>query len=285
MVKIAIFALTRGYSTFQDYNLLIQRTCSLRLQIEPSTKHSFDFLLFHEGNINAEHQQRLQILSGISIKFIDIHAMFTSWNETNPYVSPVGPLGSFLVKASPSDIDTGIAWPTGYRNMCFFYAHLCIDILDTLGYELALRVDEDCTISGSLNLAWDELVNNKNSLIGTPAMFKESHAKTNKVLPKLLKLSGVSFWHKWSALYEHNSPMVYSNVNLYFIRNICASLHCRRFRNTIEASAIIYRFRVGDAPLLFWLSQLHENGLQLLNKINYKHHSHTYEVEDGKVIC
>ena len=285
MAKIAIFALTRGYSSFQDYSLLIQRTSSLRQHIKPSIKHSFDFLLFHEGNITAEHQKRLQDFSNTSIKFVDIHAMFTSWNETNPYVSPVGPLGSFLVKASPSDIDTGIAWPTGYRNMCYFYAHLCIDILNTLGYELALRVDEDCTISTSLNLAWDELANDKNSLIGTPAMFEESHSKTNKVLPKLLKLSGVSFWHKWLDLYEQNSPMVYSNVNLYFIRNICTNLHCKRFRNTVEASAIIHRFRVGDAPLLFWLSQVNKNGLKLINNIEYKHHSHTYDVKNGKVIC
>ena len=284
MTKIAIFALTRGYPNIDDYGALIQRNISIISHLGNKNVDHIDLLLFHEGNILSHHQSEIQRRSNISISFISLAGFYNHWNEASPYANYVGARDDFLVKATPRDMDTGIPWSTGYRNMCHFYAMSCVEILAKMGYSHALRIDEDCLITASLEQFFKEIHNHSDCLIGTPAMYEESHALTNKILPNFLELTNLNYFHSWHESYSTNSPMVYSNVNLYYISNILASPDCNQFYKTLRDTGLIHRCRVGDAPLLFWLSQLKNNSLVIFNSISYRHLSHALDVGCGRVL-
>ena len=66
-------------------------------------------------------------------------------------------------------------------------------ILGRLGYSHALRIDEDCIITSSLDQIFHEISNHPDSLIGTPAMFEESHKLTNTILPNFLRLTQLNY--------------------------------------------------------------------------------------------
>lgn len=283
MSRIAIFALTRGYEKLNNYNILIKRNRAIWTHLPKNKIHEYDFLLFHEGNITDEQQDYICELSGFDIDFMDIRHLYVAWNEVNPYEKPVGRAGNHLTKATIRDIDTGIPWSTGYRNMCHFYAIDCINILLAKNYSHALRIDEDCIVTKGLNFLGDEKLMFKNNLIGTPAMFKESYQLTNKVLPRFLKFTGLDFKHNWEQSYFTNSPMVYSNVNFYFLENISKGIVSTAFINKLKESLIIHRCRAGDAPLLFWLANTKEEVLIILKNLEYNHISHRMIVEDGVV--
>ena len=217
MKKIAIFALTRGYSNIDNYRALIMRNIAIKQNMSSELIDNIDMLLFHEGNISALHQQEIQKQSGIPIQFISIADSYLNWNDSNPYTDYIGLKNNFLVRATPRDIDTGIPWCTGYRNMCHFYALLSIEILGKLGYTHALRIDEDCIVQSSLNQFFDQATNSADGLIGTPAMFNESHRLTNQILPNFLRLTEIDYCHSWIDSYYSSSPMVYSNVNFYYL--------------------------------------------------------------------
>ena len=283
MEKIAIFALTRGYLNISDYSALIQRNISIKSNLSPVMLDSVELLLFHEGKIGLDQQSEIQRLSNCAVKFISIADSYQNWNDSNPYNEYIGAKDSFLVKATTRDMDTGIPWSTGYRNMCHFYALLSVVILGRLGYSHALRIDEDCIITSSLDQIFHEISNHPDSLIGTPAMFEESHKLTNTILPNFLRLTQLNYVQDWQEKYGANSPMVYSNVNLYYIDNILKNPSCVHFYKILNESGVIHRCRLGDAPLLFWLSQLKSNSLNIINHLNYTHLSHQMSVAGGKV--
>jgi hypothetical protein len=284
MVSTAIFALTRGYPEPKGYRLLIERNKAITRSLSTEMKESVDFVLFHEGNIPLDHQNAICSASGVEIRFISVGDAYERWNESNPYEEYIGRRNSYLVKATPRDIDTNIPWCTGYRNMCHFYAVHCIELLGQLGYSYALRIDEDCIFESSLDMALGGISGHQEYLIGTPAMFRESHRLTNYILPGFLRLTGIDYSHTWRHSYYESSPMVYSNVNLYYIKNILSDRLCLRFLQVLNNSGIIHRCRAGDAPLLFWLSQTRANGLRMLSGARYQHLSHKMGVDDGKVL-
>ena len=117
MKKIAIFALTRGYLNISDYSALIQRNISIKSNLSPVLLDSVELLLFHEGNIGFDQQSEIQRLSNCAVKFISIADSYQNWNDSNPYNDYIGAKDSFLVKATTRDMDTGIPWSTGYRNL------------------------------------------------------------------------------------------------------------------------------------------------------------------------
>ncbi len=281
--KLAIFSLTRGYYELNDYLVLIHRNLAIAKQISSIEKYfDIQFLLAHEGNILISHQIEINRVSNLDIKYIDIKDLYTGWNDVNPFEIAIGPRNSFQVKGYRFEIGAIKGWPSGYRNMCHYYAIACIFQMHQLGFNYAFRIDEDCLIKSSLDQL-NCLLDNKEFLLATPSRFEESHEITNQRLPKFLELTKLSFQDSWNDAYHENSPMLYSNLTLYNIDRLISSKEFNIFAKLINNSGVIHRYRFGDAPLLYWVSMLRKNGLFILDEIAYDHLSHKFEVSSGEV--
>ncbi len=282
--KFAIFALTRGYEDVTRYELLIARNNTLNYLLDKyQCPVPIELVLFHEGNIPDEHQKYICSNSKRGILFVNAKNIYSNWDETNPYKVAIGPYKDYLVKGYAHDFDPPIFWTSGYRNMCHFYAVGCINLLSQIGFTHALRVDEDCILHDSLSPVYDLIVNQAPNLLGTPALFMESHKVTNDRLPRFLKLTNLDFYDLWKKEYYQESPMLYSNVCYYNIKLLSEFSGFKIFSRYINQTGIIHRYRIGDAPLLYWASQLVSYGPAVLDKLTYTHLSHNAKVKDGKV--
>ena len=128
MKRTVICCLTRGYANTFQYSKLIDRNRSL---YEKVIKHrpSVDVLLFHEGNINIEHQQHIIKNSyNMDIKFVQV-----------PFSGP-------QIEIPQESINTfldGSCYP-GYHLMCQF--HFCHIWSFVDEYDIVIRLDEDCIL-------------------------------------------------------------------------------------------------------------------------------------------
>lgn len=129
----AIFCLTRGYPNVDMYWKLIKRNETIVQSI--GTNH--DIIIFHEGNIQEEHQRFVQSKTpSLNIMWIQVPWYF--------------PQGFQIPKESYETWLNGSCYP-GYHLMCHF--HTC-DVWDYVkNYDKILRIDEDCFLEGN----WSEI--------------------------------------------------------------------------------------------------------------------------------
>jgi hypothetical protein len=143
----AIVCLTRGYKNIEGYKSLIKRNeC-----IEEYVGIEYQCIIFHEGNINKEHQDYIYSKSKMNISFVDI--------------SPV--------------------WVGGYESMCRFQSYWIWEYCKS--YDNIMRVDEDCFIETSLDNVFDM----NGCVFKYSTLWAESHSETNATLPfEIEKLTG-----------------------------------------------------------------------------------------------
>ena len=114
----AVVVLTRGYKNKEKYSKLIKRNESL----EKFYDENISYIIFHEGNINEDHQNYIQSNTIIPLKFIDVKDSFREKT----------------INFSKQTARYGI----GYRNMCNFW--VCEFWKYVEEYDKILRIDEDC---------------------------------------------------------------------------------------------------------------------------------------------
>lgn len=246
--KIAIYALTRGYSGLSKirYSFVIRRNISLR-KIVP-TRLRADYLLFHEGNISRFDQLLIQFFSLMRINFINVSHVF------------VPDPNQVTLNLSRRDL--------GYSLMCRFHYR---DVWPLLAdYDLAYRIDEDCVVTQFPLLKDDEI-------FMTGFVTDETHIKTNETLPVLLKELGLL------EFYDHKFP--YTN---YFVTRVEPWLQpeVKSVLNRIGShpNALIWRW--GDLPIIgvvikafySWDAKTSINGA-----IQYSHLSHNAQIGGGRM--
>ena len=102
-MKIAIFALTRGYpNEITRYDDLLKRNMSIFYNINNKRESPADLILFHEGNISKSDQQYINSHCPEEIKFINVAKYFSK--TTLPQ-------------------EGGSKFNAGYRYMCRFNAY------------------------------------------------------------------------------------------------------------------------------------------------------------------
>lgn len=139
-MRNAVVCLTRGYDVLEKYETLIMRNNAVHYFLGDK----YDYVIYHEGNINREHQHYIQNRSNQKLIFFDI-----------------------------SDV-----WTGGYEGMCRFYA---FDIfMKSSQYDYILRVDEDCLI---IKLDKDPFENIDGCVYAYSTYWGESHSETNATLP------------------------------------------------------------------------------------------------------
>ena len=130
-MRYCIAVLTRGYNDISMYSLLIRRNLAIQENLVDKT---IDILIFHEGNITAEHQVHIiKETPDLNIKFIDVnngHAF-----KQHKAAIEFNPETNFF--------------KIGYRHMCSFWF---VDFWHFVGdYDRMLRIDEDCFIDFNID--------------------------------------------------------------------------------------------------------------------------------------
>ena len=147
-MRNAIVCLTRGYQNIEQYEMLIKRNNALYSFFG----EKYDYLIYHEGNINHLHQMQIRGQSDPKLIFKNI-----------------------------SDV-----WTGGYEGMCRF---MSLDIfIQSKEYDYIMRVDEDCEL---IELSGDPFESVSENVYLKSLYWGESHSETNATLPqKIESLTG-----------------------------------------------------------------------------------------------
>ena len=280
--KKAIVVLTRGYKDLQKYKSLIERNRAIKKQNLINT----DYLIFHEGNIPAEHQHHIQSHTpNIYLQFINVSDVFLNKLPKNLY-SYVRP-----------DCFGNPSWLSlGYRNMCaFWFTNFWSYVQD---YDKIIRIDEDCVIKGNLNNIFNELetftfsfaIFNEDYEFVTHGMneFTKEFIDNNNLesntsidttyVLKLYCEKGARVRDEVNC--EPNCVGPYTNLIGLNLEKLSGNNLVRTYIEKVKQSNKIYTHRWGDLPL--WgqvIDNLYTKKDYILStNISYYHGSHGQEV-------
>jgi hypothetical protein len=243
--KQVIFCLARGYKNKEiyKYRKLVLRNLLLKINMK-RYKSNWDYLIFHEGNIEKSHQIIIKLFSlNFSIEFISVESDFK--------------LPDFVNQIEVKEL--------GYVLMCRFYSYQVWKYLKE--YEIAIRADDDIFI---LNL--NPVL--KNRVFDCDQISEDTHVPTNLIFPKYLKTIGLEL------AYDHKFP--YTNFFItktdFWLEPRVQDLISQIISNPNSVSN-----RWGDLPILGvvlnYLKDKNENFLR--NDITYYHFSHRATIKNG----
>ena len=254
----AVVLLTRGYKNKEKYEDLINRNKSL----EQFYNNNISYLVFHEGNINEDHQNYIQSNTIIPLKFVNVKDSFKKKTM------------SFTTKTAKYGI--------GYRNMCNFW--ICDFWKYVEEYDKILRIDEDCIYESDYNKVFDILDNNKVCVYG--GWEKDQIyccMGMNKFIVDFLNNNGINAKKKNDNI-QLEGP--YTNVigfNLILLRN---NDILQKYLIELKKINKIYTHRWGDLSL--WgeiLDYMYEEDDHIHSEnIVYYHGSHGRQIKEGKII-
>jgi hypothetical protein len=255
-MKNCIAVLTRGYKTLHEYEYLIKRNQHVSNNLEDK---STDILIFHEGNIEPEHQQGIQKETpDIRLQFIDISS------------------GAFRKECENIPVESGHGFAIGYRHMCSFWF---VDFWKFVeGYDNLLRIDEDCYVDFNLDRVFLNL--NKCYFI-TGDTCQDCDFVT--VGLNQFSLDFVDK-NKHEFIFKSFSPNwpqgPYTNMFAISLNVIKDNEIFKKYVDAIDESKMIYRRRWGDLPL--WGDAiLYIFGMETLKidkTLKYYHGSHYIQI-------
>ena len=263
--KIAIVVLSRGYNTIEKYTDLIERNVSIYDLFYNKINQKFDVIVFHEGNINMEHQLYIsKFTPKLNIIFKNIKktppkvAFDDSKNKINYSICPPTPLSN--------------SFPLGYKHMCHFWA---IDFLQYLKeYKYIVRIDEDCVIKKFDNNVFQKMMDNnikyispffqeqdkKDVIVGLETILKDFTLKNN-ITPKI-------------KFEDIKCP--YTNFMIFDVEYFINENVINNFLKCVDDSHGIYSNRWGDLPIWGVILSTFLNPSSYLEdkSISYYHKSH-----------
>ena len=257
--KSCIAVLTRGYSTPEEYQTLIQRNTYINQQLE---NKNIPLLIFHEGNITLEHQTYIADKTPLlRMQFIDICQDNLAFRKEKAHI--------------PSYVN--IAWAgLGYRHMCSFWF---VDFWHFVKeYDYLIRLDEDCNIHVPLDPLFIDLQNEDIQLI--TAVYQKDEDFVTIDMNKFTR----NFIHDETGdnnvpeKYPPNGP--YTNFFGMNLKKLRTNERLHKYISAVDKSDHIYHYRWGDLPL--WGESvsyiLGESTVKIDPLIRYYHGTHYREV-------
>ena len=224
-MKKTVVVLTRGYDDINKYRQLIKRNKSILKNLYDV---SIDIIIFHEGNINIQHQEYIQsqtpLLKIIFVNLKEKNNAFKTEKSNLPIYPPTN------------------RWGFGYRHMCSFWFCDFFDYLEE--YDSIIRIDEDCVIDFSLDELFFQL-QEKTIVFGK--MIRDHDFVTkglNEFTLQFIKTNLID-----SNKGPKNPYGPYTNVigmNMGLLRKNQTILN---YIQNIQRSNYIYIYRWGDLPL------------------------------------
>jgi hypothetical protein len=256
-MRKAIVVLTRGYKDVNSYASLMKRNTCISKSLKDKT---MDILIFHEGNILANHQDVIKTTTTeLNIKFINVKEKNRAFLKDKE-----------KIKMYPRTNDFGI----GYRHMCSFWFVDFWNYMDE--YDAILRIDEDCFIDFDVEQIFQQMEKeNKIALYGNWSL---DHDFVTKELNKFTSLFFKKFVNK--RIFPRGPSGPYTNVIALNLRELSKNKLLKKYIEYVSNSNAIYIYRWGDLTLwgevltYFYETKDYAN----LNNIIYYHESHNSQV-------
>lgn len=253
-LKIAVFALTRGYPEDQSlYSSLLTRNDSIYNQINKFRKIPVDVILFHEGNINDEDQRHINKNSKDKIIFKNVSQYFKKENIT---------------------LDGETKFTLGYRQMCRFNMYYVWKELSD--YDYILRIDEDILISKFDPHVFEYMYSKKINYL-TGRFTKDTHTLTNRTLPYFLQAETDMNVDK---VYNHKNP--YTNVYASSV-NFWKEYDVQELLKKIALSDKQLINRWGDHTVQGLILNHKKEPIRLFKKLEYNHDSHSLIIKNNLI--
>lgn len=247
-MRNAIVGLVRGYEDFDGYKSLIRRNELLHSNF--NKRFNYDVIIFHEGDIKKEHQNRIKEFTP-NIKFIDVSDR------------------AFKVSQNIDYSKEGL----GYKHMCRFYAVQIYDYLKE--YDYYMRLDDDSYIMSEIGYDIFKFMYN-NNIYGYRFSKLDGHAETIRTLPKAtLRYVKVNNINIKCSIKEINHQNFYNNFHISRL-DFWRREDVRFFLKYIDQQGGIYRHRWGDSTIQALAVKMFAEPDQIyqFNDFDYYHASH-----------
>lgn len=261
--KFCIYGLVRGYSQIQGYDDLRRRNKLLHENFNKN--YNYDLIIFHEGNINLDHQNIIKT-DIPNIIFIDISdkcfqkntKIISNWRKSmRKYI--------------------------GYSHMCRFYGIQMYEYLKD--YEYIMRFDEDIFLRSSINFDLYTFMKENDYLIGYGRRKIDGHKPTKRTFfPFIKKYINDNKIEVLCDLKEIDNRNFYNNfcilkTDFWFQENVL------KYLNHIDNDYGIYRHRWGDSPIQATALRMFtsENRWYKFTEFEYGHGSHGWNNKKSKI--
>lgn len=267
----AIVVLTKGYDDIKEYSMLIDRNNAIYDSIIDNkhllfkTDVTYDFLIFHEGNIPIEHQEYIQSKTQLPLVFLNVKdvsggiAFDDSKNIMNYDLCP------------PTELSE--RFTLGYKHMCHFWAIDCLTYLSN--YRYVVRIDEDCIIK-NYNVDLIGGVIKQGIKLAVPYICNFLDHPDVMVGLEKLTLEFLSDNNVNNDVSFSDVSAVYTNFFIFDVQYFLNNKLVNDFLNVVDKSNGIYSNRWGDAStwaiIAYYL--MGDNGISLLSDLKYYHASH-----------
>lgn len=250
-MKSCVFGLVKGYPHFNGYHKLLKRNKLLKENL--LNNYPMDVIIFHEGNITIEHQNRLTHEMGYKINFININPKY------------------FSTPQNVNDYNL-----IGYKNMCRFNSIFIYEALKD--YSFALRMDDDSFIESRIDFNIFEEMKKDNIVYVGAKKHVDPHGPTINTLPSFVRdyLSKNNIEPK-CGFDNINTENFYNNLyatDLSFWRRD----YVQKFLKEVDDSFGIYNHRWGDSTIQALTVKIfsgYEN-IRTFGSFKYRHDSHSW---------
>jgi Glycolipid 2-alpha-mannosyltransferase len=253
----AIVCLTRGYPNVRGYHHLIERNRAIYEIINRNRTRQYPLILWHEGNIPAEHQRYIAGQDpNEDLRFVDVSRVFR-------------------LPMSLRERDLVGGGTVGYRLMCRFHSYYIWQY--TRQFDYVMRLDEDCTL---ISAAGDPiaLLADAQGDFATAVFTKESHQLTNHTLPVFVQ-SFIEATQADTQFSPYNQDFPYTN--LYVTRTaFWRQANVQQFLDAVRRERDSLRLRWGDLPVLGVALNMFAapEKVYRLSGIGYRHGSHNWTI-------
>lgn len=262
---VAMFTLIRGGAPLVELDGLRESILCARSAYRKVSTSVPDYVVFHEGNVPIEQRRSLAREIG-GLRFEDV------WDH-----------GGFLPTMVPWSSAPKV--PTdrslGYRHRCDFMALRWFGALSSMGYEYAMRVDEDVCLR-ELGADPFAALRDSGAVYGysRPLLTAETHEGTLQSLtPWLTDFSAEHGLGKVDAEAMFFTNFFVSRLDFWSRADVGAYLRA------VEASGGIYAHRWGDAPIQTAALRLfladRPKAVVHLEGVSYQHLSTSNSIEAG----
>lgn len=247
-----VAVLTRGYTDPTLYANLIKRNRHISQHLNDK---SMDILIFHEGNISAEHQLYIEKHSPeLALQFVDVSTF------------------AFQPEKEKVPMEEALDFKLGYRHMCAFWFVYFFQAVEK--YDKMLRIDEDCFVDFNIDQVFSQLDHH----IFVCGKTESEYNFVTKGL-NAFTLDFVKRYAKKSVQGRQPSGP-YTNVFGLSLNPIRNQRVFQIYKNEVEKSDMIYKRRWGDLPL--WGEVIHYifgvSSLKVDPSLKYYHESHEKHV-------
>lgn len=258
-LKCAIYGLVKGYGPRNTYSKVIRRNKLLHENF--NSKFNYDMILFHEGNIQEDHQEKMCNLTP-NLRFIDISdRCFINTDE----VTTANETGGEGINN------------LGYKHMCRFNSRFVFEYLKD--YDYIMRADDDIYLFSQIDYDLFEFMDKNNFVYGYGRRDIDSHQRTSDTLiPFVTNYIEKNNVEIMCDLEEINMQCFYNN---FFIAKVSffRSSEVQNFIMAVDESMGFFSYRWGDNPIHALIVKMFSDPSRWhkFTDFSYTHASHKWD--------